>query len=97
MQGMKGRDAVLSPAGDPGRRSGLQRLAREVETIRTAVETNRHELRVFLQAEATRVLTVDERDRLRRLRWESECLRWDLVRRHQDFERLRSGGPQDQR
>jgi len=79
-------------AAEQTRKRLLLRLRDEVIQLRATHEHVREEHRQLLEVEATRRLTTEEAQRLRRLRLESERLRWELKQLWQDFEQVRQQG-----
>ena len=96
MDAAHGRGAGDSPARPhttpPPARARLTRLSGDVQRLRTRLMAVQTALRGRHGIERTRPLDAAERQRVRRLRLESEGPRLELAALSQEFERLRAAG-----
>ena len=79
-------------AESDARRRQLRTLSSLVATLRDGLTRSRDDVHALSETGQSRKLTVEESTRLRRLRLESERMRFELQNAWQEFEQLRSGG-----
>ena len=89
-----GESSVRPQATTPAARYRLARLAGDVQRLRTRLAAVQTALRKLQDIERTRRLDAAERQRVTRLRLESEGLRLELAALYEEFRRLRAAGPQ---
>ena len=79
-------------AESDARRRQLRTLSSLVATLRDSLTRSRDDVHALSETGQARKLTVEESTRLRRLRLESERMRFELQNAWQEFEQLRAGG-----